>query len=80
MLNEAHPTAYNKVREISDIIDLEYPEEWLLRFDLLQITYNVKGRNHHLYNHLKHQIINISKKNPDLLRSIDRGIKIIEKD
>ena len=68
----------DRIREIIHQIELINSEEWLIRYELMEILLNFKTNESKLYSDLKAQIIKISEKNIDLQQSILRGIKNIE--
>ena len=68
----------NRIREIINYIESIDSEEWLIRYELMEIILNFKSNESELYNNLKSKIIKISEKNTDLHQSILRGIKILE--
>jgi len=68
----------NRIKEIIYQIESINAEEWLIKYELMEILLNFKTNESKLYNNLKSQIIKISEKNTDLQQSILRGIKSIE--
>ena len=75
---EAGELDEDRIKEIIHQIELINPEEWLIKYELMEILLNFKTNKSKLYNNLKSQIIKISEKNIDLQKSILRGIKSIE--
>ena len=64
-----------ELRLIIDKLDTSFQDDWLLRFELLNILNPEKDLD--LISKLKSQIDNISKENYDLQNSIKRGLNRI---
>ena len=77
-IREAGELDEDRIKEIIHQIESINPEEWLIKYELIEILLNFKTNKSKLYNNLKSQIIKISEKNIDLQQSILRGIKSIE--
>ena len=68
----------DRIREILEQIELINSDEWLIKYEIMEILLSFKSSETTLYNDLKNQIIQISKPNTDLYQSILRGIENIE--
>ena len=68
----------DKILDISNKIKSTYPNEWLLRYEIMEIILDLNEDIPNLYDRMKTDIIRISNKDIDLQQSIQRAIQIIE--
>ena len=65
------------IKTIIAKIDLLFPEEWLLRFEILEIL-SAHGQSN-LYMEIESKILSIASRNQDLLTSVERRISQLSK-
>jgi len=68
----------DKILDISNKIKSTYPNEWLLRYEIMEIISDFNEDIPDLYDRMKADIIRISNQDMDLRQSIQRAIQIIE--
>ena len=72
------PGHEQRIREIITKIESDYPDDWLIRYELMEILLESRKSKSQIYKNLKSQILQISETNVDLQKSIIRGIQSIE--
>ena len=68
----------DRIKETITIIESDYSDDWLIRYELMEILLILKMGESQLYKSLESQIIKISEVNTDLHRTIIRGIESLE--
>ena len=68
----------DRIKETITIIESDYLDDWLIRYELMEILLILKMGESQLYKSLESQIIKISEVNTDLHRTIIRGIESLE--
>jgi len=68
----------NCIDDIIKKLNSSYVDEWLIRYELMELLSRSNLRESHLYIELRSNILHISKSNIDLNQSVLRGIQSLE--